>query len=384
MISLIMNRIELNEQFCCGCSACASACAHNAISMVENDKGFWVPTIDEEKCVDCGICSKVCDFKKEKRTENNIAHAYSLVIRNKDVLYNSTSGGAFTVISDYVLAHGGIVVGAVMEPDFTVHHVVTSDIGIRDKMRGSKYVQSDLSGVYRSMREMLQNGKMVLFSGTPCQCAAIRSYFGNKFSNLIVVDLLCHGVPSNKMFKEHISYLEHYYGQKLVSYFFRDKEFGWDSYNNKIITADGKSHSKWTNQIYYNFFVRNLSLRDACFNCPYRSLNRPSDLTIADFWSVGKLTGKKSIDGVSLVLTHTEICEKIMNYAETVANVTEYPFDKVASRILLHPSKPNILSHQFWEVYAENAYDGIANTFFQDTFAKRIRYKVRKIAKFIR
>lgn len=375
-----MNRIELNENYCCGCAACANICAHNAITMVENKKGFIVPSVDEGKCVDCGLCSSICDFKKEKLVESNINRAYSLVINNKDILQSSTSGGAFTVISDYVLSQGGIVVGAVMEQDFTIHHVLTADTTTRDRMRGSKYVQSDISDVYTTLRCALQNKQLVLFTGTPCQCAAVGSFFKGKYPNLIFADFLCHGVPSNKMFKEHISYLEKHYGKKLISYTFRDKKYGWNSYNNNN-TEDGRFHSKWINQVYYNFFVSNLSLRDSCFNCPYRSLHRPSDITIADFWGIEKLTGKKNHEGVSLVMTHTDAGELIMRYAETVACIKEYPVDKIAYRIALQPSKPHKSSQRFWNVYSEKGYDGIAKTFFQNTFGNRTRYEIRKIAK---
>ena len=200
-----LNRINLsNEALCCGCMACAAACPQGAISKSENERGFIVPFIDDSKCINCGLCLKVCDFKKEHDEQSNIDKAFSLVINDKIVLKNSTSGGAFTALSDIVLDERGSIVGSVMESDFTVHHVITSDQALRDAMRGSKYVQSSTQGIWKQVKELLSKGDKVLFTGTPCQCAALTSFLGKYYDNLIIMDLLCHGVPKNQMFKEHV------------------------------------------------------------------------------------------------------------------------------------------------------------------------------------
>ena len=270
-----MKRIDLDSNFCCGCAACANACPVMAITMVEDERGFIVPSIDENKCVDCGLCKCVCDFKKEKRNDNNTLHAYSLIHKDAKIVKNSTSGGAFTALSDIVIREGGMVVGAVMEDDFFVHHVITNDPIVRDKMRGSKYVQSAMGDIYLDIKNTLNDGKKVLFSGTPCQCAGVKSFFGNKYENLVIVDFLCHGVPNNKMFKEHILILERLYGKRIDRFTFRDKRYGWNSYgNNNTYTIDGSIGTRLINQSYYDFFLGNLSLRDSCFNCKYRSLHR--------------------------------------------------------------------------------------------------------------
>ena len=206
------NRIDpFDELSCCGCMACESVCPRGAISMIENWKGFIMPSIDDGKCVNCGLCLKVCDFKKPQQTESNIKRAYSLAANDKTVLKNSTSGGAFTALSNVVLGRSGCVVVSVMEDDFTIRHVVAEDKTGRDKMRGSKYVQSSTQSIWQQVKTLLSQGKEVCFTGTPCQCAALRSFLGKDYDNLVVVDFLCHGVPNNKMFKEHIAYLNKYY-----------------------------------------------------------------------------------------------------------------------------------------------------------------------------
>ena len=377
-----MNRIDASdENMCCGCMACASACPQGAISKTENNKGFIVPAIDDAKCVNCGLCLRVCDFKKEHDQQPNIKKAFSLVINSKTILKDSTSGGAFTALSDVVLSKKGYVVGSVMEPDFTVHHVIASDQASRDAMRGSKYVQSDTDGVFSKIKELLNGEADVMFVGTPCQCGALRSFLGKDYVNLIVVDFLCHGVPNNKMFKEHIQYLNDYYKTPSVGFSFRNKVYGWDSYNGINMLFNGKSKSKWINQIYYSFFVGNLSLRPSCHHCPYRSLNRPSDITVGDFWGIEKLAGQKNREGVSLVLAHSEKGLALVKKMKESCQVREYPTESVAFRVSLTPSKPNAKCEAFWETYLERGYRGVARKYFNNSRKNRIKFEVRKIAK---
>lgn len=380
-----MNRVDAcDENRCCGCMACAAACPQGAISKSENKRGFIVPFIDDSKCINCGLCLKVCDFKKEHDEQSNIDKAFSLVINDKTVLKNSTSGGAFTALSDIVLGEKGSIVGSVMEPDFTVHHVTTSNKAVRDAMRGSKYVQSDTDGVFSAIKEILNRDANVMFVGTPCQCGALHSYLGKEYDKLVVVDFLCHGVPNNKMFKEHIDYLNKYYGVPSAGFSFRNKTYGWDSYNGINTLVNGKTKTKWINQIYYSFFVGNYSLRLSCHQCPYRSLHRPSDITIADFWGIEKFTGHKDREGVSLVLTHSEKGLAIVEKAKVACQVKEYPAEAVAFRISLEPSKPNAKSDAFWKTYVEQGYKGVAKKYFINSRKNRIRFEVRKVAKKLR
>lgn len=380
-----MNRIDTtDENMCCGCMACASVCPQQAISKTENDKGFIVPVIDDAKCINCGLCLKVCDFKKIPKTESNIEKAYSLVVNDKNVLQNSTSGGAFTALSDVVLSHSGCVVGSIMDDDFAIRHVVATNKEDRDKMRGSKYVQSNTHGTWEQVKDMLSKGKEVLFTGTPCQCAALKSFLGKDYDNLIIVDFLCHGVPNNKMFKEHIQYLNDYYKTPSVGFSFRNKVYGWDSYNGINMLSNGKSKSKWINQIYYSFFVGNLSLRPSCHHCPYRSLNRLSDITVGDFWGIEKLTGQKNREGVSLVLAHSEKGMALVEKTKESCQVREYPTESVFFRVSLAPSKPNAKCDAFWNTYLERGYAGVARKYFNNSHKNRIKFEVRKIAKKLR
>lgn len=380
-----MKRIDINPNTCCGCSACANICAHKAITMEEDDRGFLLPVIDETKCVECGLCLKVCDFKKEKQQDCNTSHIYSLIYNDTSVVKQSSSGGAFTAFSNVILKAGGMIVGAVMESDFSVHHVLTCDVEIRDQMRGSKYVQSSMGDIYSAIKEALKAGKKVLFSGTPCQCAAVKSVFANKYDNLYIVDFLCHGVPSNKLFKEHIAFLETQYKKRIKSYYFRSKRYGWNAYSNtETHHDDGSVGTKMINQAFLRFFSSSLSLRDSCFHCKYRSQNRCSDVTIADFWDIDKLTGKTNCTGASLVLTNTEKGNSLIKEANDTIDISEFQYENVAHRIQLSPDPYPKRYDEFWSIYKESGYPAVVKRFFNNSFKRRMDYSLRKIAKKIR
>ena len=267
---------------CSGCMACKNICPTDAISTIESKDGFILPHIDENKCVQCGLCEAVCDFKRSNHIGDNILNVYSLAHCDKSVIKHSSSGGAFTAFSDKVFEKGGVVYGVTYDEDFNIVYSAANTIEERNRMRGSKYVQSDPKLVYRQIKKDLEE-RLVLFVGTPCQCAGLRSYLKKGYNNLIIVDFLCHGVPNNRMFKEHISLISRRHKGNLVDYSFRAKQYGWNSYANVATFAElfqnhnsyakkrqTKEDASWSNQAFLFFFSDNLSLRPSCFNCPYR------------------------------------------------------------------------------------------------------------------
>jgi len=216
---------------CCGCTACASICTHNAITMEPDVLGFLYPKVDKTKCVECGLCEKVCQFNDNYDKSLNLAQPIAYAARHKDIneVMRSRSGAAFVAISDYVLEKGGVVYGAGYKDHFRVAHKRATTKEERDEFRGSKYVQSDLTGVFREVKEDLKNGLTVLFSGTPCQTSGLNAYVGKKLrEKLILVDIVCHGVPGPFLWRDYIAYLEKKQGDEIVVVNFRDKElFGW-------------------------------------------------------------------------------------------------------------------------------------------------------------
>lgn len=216
---------------CCGCTACASICNHDAITMQPDALGFLYPKVDVAKCMECGLCEKVCAFNDHYDTALNLAEPVAYGARQKDLgeVMKSRSGAVFASISDYILEKGGVVYGAGYTDHFRVVHKRATTRAERDEFRGSKYVQSDMNTVFRQVKKDLKEGLIVLFSGTPCQTSGLSSYIGSKLrANLILVDLVCHGVPGPYLWRDYIAYLEKQQGAPIAWVNFRDKElFGW-------------------------------------------------------------------------------------------------------------------------------------------------------------
>lgn len=228
--------IRINDPAdCCGCTACASVCNHDAITMEPDALGFLYPKVDESRCTDCGLCEKVCAFNNNYDTSLNLPKPDAYAARHKDMdeIMKSRSGAAFAAISDYILEQGGVVYGAGYKDHFRVAHKRATTKEERDEFRGSKYVQSDLSGVFRLIKQDLKNGLTVLFSGTPCQTSGLNSYVGKKLrENLVLIDIVCHGVPSPYIWRDYIAYLEKNQGAPIVWVNFRDKQkYGWAAHH---------------------------------------------------------------------------------------------------------------------------------------------------------
>lgn len=261
------------EKMCCGCSACADICPQKAITMTLKN-GFLYPEIDYEKCVECGGCEKVCAFKMPKSDMPNSMEAYA-VKAQEAVRMASSSGGVFTLLSDYVLGKGGTVYGASYDEAMCVRHKRAKSEAERDNMRGSKYIQSNLSGVYRLVKEDLNAGKSVLFTGIPCQVSALNSFLGKSYENLITVDLICHGVPSNEVWQKFVKFINKKYGRTMTDYAFRDKSVSWRSYSPKVTFSDGTTvGANHATGSYIELFRYDVALRPSCTQCPYASVHR--------------------------------------------------------------------------------------------------------------
>lgn len=301
-----------SEKMCCGCFACADACPKKAITMTLKN-GFLYPEIDSEMCVECGLCETVCAFKKPKADAANCIEAFA-VKAQESVRMASSSGGAFTLLSDYVLEKGGTVYGAAYDEAMCVRHKRAETETDRDKMRGSKYIQSNLSGVYKFVKEDLNAGKTVLFTGIPCQVGALKSFLGKPYENLITVDLICHGVPSIEVWQKFVEFINKKYGRTMTDYAFRDKSVSWRSYSPKVTFSDGTTvGANNATGSYIELFRYDVALRPSCTQCPYASAHREGDFTMGDFWGIEnafpKLDDRK---GVSALLVNSEKAAEIL------------------------------------------------------------------------
>lgn len=300
-------------QDCCGCTACASVCPKDAICMVADTMGFKYPIVDYDRCIECGLCEKTCSFTPDYKTPDNFSEPIPFGVRIKDakVLMDSRSGGAFTAFSDWILEKGGIVYGCGYEGHFIVTHKRATTAEGRDAFRGSKYVQSELDGIFRAVRDDLRQGKWVLFSGTPCQTSGLASYLSDSLKQrLLMVDIVCHGVPSPKIWKDYLAYVEDKTGMETIAIDFRDKKrFGWKAHKETLTLRmpSGVDEHTYSSDAYTYLFYRHIMLRPSCAHCRYCNLRRPSDLTLADFWGWEKTGSKINEDdrGLSLVLVNT-------------------------------------------------------------------------------
>lgn len=297
----------IKENECTGCGACFNKCPVPAIQMVENSEGFLFPHINESTCIHCGQCLAVCPVHKVEYQNLNEPECYA-ACANDDIRMDSSSGGIFTLAAQYILDQNGYVCGAAYTDNFEkVEHILISDESELSCLRGSKYVQSDMGQNYRKIQEILKDGKLVLFTGCPCQVAGLYKFLGHEYDNLFTIDLVCHGVPSPKVFRRFVQQRKKEHGPiKYLS--FRDKHaYGW-TVSTLINFDNGETYKKYrTDSSYMKSFLELMSLRKSCGNCPFAHIPRMGDLTIADFWNIDKYN--KEYDdkkGTSMVLINNE------------------------------------------------------------------------------
>ncbi len=282
-----MNNIKSKiNNICTGCSACFNACPQSAITMRENNEGFNEPVINENKCTDCGLCAKICPVLNSKYENNKNPDCYAFMATD-EIRANSASGGAFPVLAYEFVKNGGYVSGAIWDKDWSVKHIVSNKINDIEKMRSSKYLQSNVGNCYKEIKDLLLDNKKVLFTGTPCQVAGIKAYLNKDYSNLYCVDIVCHGVPSFKVFKKYLE--ENYKTDEIKHIDFRKKEpNGWGSAILYIESNCKKYRIPWKKDAYYTLFLKNLTLRKSCTDCKFSKLPRQGDVTIGDFWGINE------------------------------------------------------------------------------------------------
>lgn len=290
---------------CTGCTACASICPRDAISMVRDREGFAYPVVDPNVCVHCGRCTSVCPILAE-RPKGALPAVFAAWNQNDEVRKDSTSGGVFTLLAEYVLESGGVVYGAAFDDRMHLRHVACFRKEELWRLRGAKYVQSDLNGIFREIKRWLEV-RPVLFSGTPCQVDGLYHYLGCRPDNLLTCDLVCHGVPSPGVWESMVQQMEHHRHQPLRAVRFRNKVTGWKDSHFTAVYSDGRVDSAPLFRTEYGrAFGRALFLRSSCHQCPYTSLSRPGDLTLGDFWGLrpDELPDQQQ-KGVSLLLVNT-------------------------------------------------------------------------------
>ena len=377
---------------CSGCSACIQACPKKCINIEIDDKGFSYVSVNSSQCVNCGICENICPSLNPFQ-EREIIECHAVRNDNPQIVKQSSSGGAFTAMAEYIILSGGVVCGAAFDENYRVKHVLIDQIEKIHELRGSKYVQSDTSTIFKQIRSVLESGRLVLFVGTSCQVAGLKRYLRKDYDSLYTVDVVCHGVVSPKVWSD---YLQSLIGlnstHDISSISFRDKKFGWKNYSLAIRFKNGSNKIQTIKEdSYLQCFVKNLTLRPSCFDCFAKSGKLASDLSIADLWGVANILPLLNDDkGVTCVLSYTQ---KGLDLLKSINHLEKYEVDKKLvilnnAAIMKSPIKPEEYE-SFWSEYSSKGvnvlYEYATALKKKDRISLRasIKLYIKKIIKFL-
>jgi len=324
---------------CSGCHSCFNICPKKCITMQADKDGFLYPVINRHICVNCGKCSEICPILSEYRG-NIVGKSYACINKNEKIRLKSSSGGMFTLFAENIINKGGVVFGAAFDEELNVNHIEVVCVEDLSLIRGSKYVQSCIGDTYKKVENYLKQDRLVLFSGTPCQISGLKSYLKYDYENLIMQDIICHGVPSPYVWQRYLDFRKRTAGEdidKNVFPSFRLKDNGWKNYSLSIKFINRKEYRKIASQdVYFKVFLNNLSLRPSCYNCHSKSLERESDITLADFWGIEEVLPEMFDDrGTSLVLVNSEKGRKLF---ESIADNIIYKEVDIEDAIKYNPS----------------------------------------------
>lgn len=363
-----MNSVYLKKEDCSGCSACYNICPSQAICMKADEEGFLYPDIDQALCIDCNRCIDVCPLNCEGNyKEKNIPEFLVAKHKCEEVLMNSTSGGAFTAISDIILREGGVVYGADYDDEFHVLHKRAESHEQRNRMRISKYVQSNMSNILQQIKKDLEDNRKVLFTGTPCQTAGLRGYIGNSplAENLYLCDLICHSIPSPLIWEDYKRLLEKEYGGKLTGIQFRSKIVDWsrENSNKSFLFTTSNSQEIHKDERYYQlFFGKKTIMRPSCDQCRFTDIHRASDITIADYWGIEKYAPEwMDTKGVSLILINNKKGVELLEKCSENIQYEKRPKEEslAEQQRLIEPTKFPESRKKFWKDYREFGFEYI-------------------------
>ncbi len=317
-----------NKQDCCGCSACQQRCPKQCITMQEDKEGFLYPHINSELCIDCGICEKVCPVINQEKPREPI-NVYAAKNQNEQIRMQSSSGGIFSMIAERVIIEGGVIFGARWNPEWEVVHDYTENTENLSAFRSSKYLQSKIGNTFKQAELFLKQGRIVLFTGTPCQIAGLKKFLRKEYDNLLTVEVFCHSVPSPQIWKIYLNELLHNIKWKkndIVSINFRYKEISWKNYHFFMLNKNGNifKESSYKN-LFIQGFLKDLYTRPSCNSCPAKCLKSGSDISIGDYWGIQSIMPEIDDDkGISAVIVNTHKGQEFLEKIEVEHYLMDY------------------------------------------------------------
>lgn len=377
--------IEVVEKAaCCGCTACASVCPQKCISMSTDKEGFLYPHVNKEACIDCGLCEKVCPVINKAEAQKTEQHGFLVRHRRSDIRRESTSGGAFTAFAQVVLDHNGKICGASFDEHLHVCHIMVDNEQELNRFRNSKYVQSNMNGCYSKVQHELKTGKLVCFSGTPCQVEGLKRFLRREYENLILIDTVCRAVPSPLVFEKYKEAQEKWNGSPVENVRFRDKHFGYSYSTLNLILRDTKNgyHRGIESDPWLRAFFSEICDRPSCHSCKFRSRYRESDITMWDCFNVRDYYPSwDDGEGVTRVLVHSQKGVNLINKIEKYAEVIPVSPDAIVKNVKEMQESPDQNPRR--QLFMEDVIGMDGRALFEKYFPIKTKHKLKHIARVV-
>lgn len=382
MIAIMIDQEIKQKEHCMGCYACANICPVECILMENEPEGFRYPKVDYNICIKCIKCIHVCPILN-KSIVNNQPVAYACINNDESIRRQSSSGGVFTLLAEQIIDKGGVVFGAAFDENLVLQHrCVEKEIEL-EELRGSKYLQSQIGNTYNQAKVFVESGLWVLFSGTPCQIGGLKSYLGKSYENLISVDFICHGVPSPLAWQKYVKFQEINVGSSIRSIAFRRKDAGWKQFSVSLVFKNNAHYLQPLNKdLYMKAFLKDICLRPSCHACKFKSLNRRSDITLADFWGVQNMLPEMDDDqGTSLIFVNSFRGQEMFDSISSKMKYIEVDINEAVqyNSAAIKSVKANSNRENFFRNLEKMDFDQLVNKYCKDKLMIRIKKKIKSL-----
>lgn len=376
----------INKKNCTGCHACFNICPQKCIAMESDKEGFWYPIMDTDKCIDCGLCEKVCPILNKEEIRNE-PYAYACINKDEEIRMESSSGGIFTLIAEQVIDNGGVVFGAAFNKELDVVHSFVERNHELSRFRGSKYVQSRIEDTYKITENYLKEGRQVLFSGTPCQIGGLKSYLRKDYNNLLTIDNVCHGVPSPRVWRKYLKYHSELDCSSVEKVNFRFKNPGWKQYSLKLTYDNSNTRQiRRNNDLYMKAFLKDICLRPSCYTCEFKTLHRQSDITLADFWGIQNVSPEMDDDkGTSLIFINSTKGQSMLEQIKGSTLYNEVDINKAVAynTAAIKSAKYNPRRDSFFAELDKKSFNQLIKEYCSDRIIVRVERKLKTIASIV-